>query len=159
VLYLDEDTSGNKFVSRLREARIPVQPFESLLRKNKKTPDSSVIERAAGAGYVLVTTDKRMESDWIDDIIRCRAKIILLTDDHGGPIHWTAALVCSQARWRRVLLDHPSDPVTIRIDAAGNIVKVAGSARLLERREHLLTASIARSKRHGAKPKQPVGPT
>ena len=151
MLYLDEDTSGDKFVSHLMEAGIVVQPFESLLKKNKKTPDSNVIERATGANYVLVTTDRRMETEWIDDIIRCKAKVILLTDDHGGPIHWTAALVCSETRWRRVLLDNPNAPVSIRIDRTGNITKIAGASDLVQRRDHLLTASIVRAKRHGMK--------
>lgn len=119
VLYLDEDTSGDRFASLLRHAKLSVQLFESLLPKNKKTPDATVIERAARSNYVLVTTDKRMESDWIEDIILNKARVILLTDDDGGPIHWASALICSESRWSRVLLDHPGVPITIRVERAG----------------------------------------
>lgn len=154
VLFLDEVTSGRKFLSFLAQARVPAQAFETLLRRNKKMPDSTVIEQCANNGYVLVTTDRRMESDWIEDIVKHKAKIIILTDDEGGPIHWTSALVSSEKRWRRILLDHPDDPITIRIERSGNITKVAGAEELLQRRDRLLTINITKSKRHGLTKKQ-----
>jgi hypothetical protein len=147
---LDEGVSGDAFASLLTQGRIPVQPFESLLRKNAKTPDAAVIERSAKANLVLVTTDKRMESDWTDDIILHRAKVLLLADEDGGPIHWAAALLCGQAAWTRVLLDHPRSPVTIRVDRAGHVRKVVGETDLRQRRDQLVTSRIARAKRHGA---------
>ena len=152
ILYLDEDTSGDQFVSLLKQAHVSVQPYEKLLPKNKKTPDATVIERCTEANYVLVTTDKRMESEWIEDIIRNKAKVIRLTDDHGGPIHWAAALICSESRWTSVLLDNPNRPVIIRVERSGVITRIVGETELLTRRDQLLTASIVRGKRHGTKP-------
>jgi hypothetical protein len=137
--------------SRLLEANISVRQYETLLARNKKIPDASVIARASEANYVLVTKDKRMETEWIDEIIRCNAKIILLTDDEGGPIHWASALICSRTRWTRALLDNHNKPVAIRIDGSGMITKVVGQQELMDRRECLLTARMARSKRHGVK--------
>lgn len=94
-----------------------------------------------------------MESVWTEEIITHKAKIILLTDDNGGPIHWAAALICSKGAWVRVLLDHPNEPVTIRLTRIGTIKKVAGDKELRERRDHLLTTRIVQAKRLGAGPK------
>lgn len=152
ILFLDEDTSGDTFVSLLKQARVSVQPYETLLPKNKKIPDATVIERCAKANYVLVTTDKRMESEWIEDIIQHKARVIRLTDDDGGPIHWAAALICSKSKWSRVLLDQPNTPVIIRVERSGIITRIVGEADLLKRRDQLLTASIVRGKKHGRQP-------
>jgi hypothetical protein len=131
------------------QARIAVQPYEKLLRKNSKTPDAAVIEAASKANFVLVTKDQRMESDWTEDIIACKAKIILLTDDDGGPVNWMAALLVGQAAWTRVLLDHPAEPVTMRVSKSGAVTKVSGEQELRKRRDQLLTSRIIRDKRQG----------
>lgn len=149
VLFLDEGVSGTVFVSLLTQARLTVQPYEKLLRKNSKTSDAKVIEAAAGANFVLVTKDQRMESDWTEDIITQKAKIILLTDDDGGPVNWMAALLVGHPAWTRVLLDHPAEPVTMRISKSGTVTKVAGEQELRRRRDQLLTSRIVREKRQG----------
>lgn len=148
MLYLDEDTSGPEFASLLGKGRLSAREYQVLLPRNKKTPDSTVIASAAKEKYILVTTDKRLETDWIDDIVTNKAQIILLTDDDGGPMHWASALIVSENRWTRILLDNPHSPLVIRIDRAGNIVKLIGESELCERRDQLLTASIVRRKRH-----------
>lgn len=148
-LFLDEGVSGKKFQSLLKEARLTVHLFESLLHKKKKVPDSRVIEVTAKAGYVLVTTDKRMEAVWTDDIISHKAKVILLTDEDGGPIHWASALIVGQSAWERVLLDHLSEPVTIKLNKFGSVTKIAGEAELRKRRDALLTVRITQAKRAG----------
>jgi hypothetical protein len=84
ALYLDEDVSGPSLASHLRAAGLVVHQYEKLLTKNRKIQDSRVIEVASEAGYVIVTKDTRMESDWTEDIIEHKAKVILLTDDCGG---------------------------------------------------------------------------
>jgi len=56
---------------------------DSVVRNSNRC--SEVIEAASKAGYVLITTDKRMEAVWTDDIIFHKAKIILLTDEDGVP--------------------------------------------------------------------------
>jgi hypothetical protein len=90
-----------------------------------------------------------MESVWTEEIITHKAKIIVLTDEEGGPLHWAAALICSRSTWTRVLLDHPNDPVTIRITQAGTIKKVTGAEELRKRRDQLLTTRIVQAKRSG----------
>jgi hypothetical protein len=119
------------------------------LPRNKKIPDARVIETSSGAGYVLVTTDRRMESEWIEDIILYKAKVMLLTDEQGGPIHWAAALIVGEQSWRRALLDNPAGPLVIRISKAGVITKLTGEEELRSRRDHLLTARIVRAKKFG----------
>lgn len=148
-LYLDEGVSGPTFASLLTKAQIPVHQFQKLLPKNKKVPDSRVIEAASEARYVIVSTDSRMESVWTDDLITHKAKVILLTDDAGGPIHWAAALICSRSSWVRVLLDHPDEAVIIRLTRTGAIKKVVGDQELRHRRDQLLTVRIVQAKRSG----------
>jgi len=149
VLYLDEGVSGKAFASLLELGGLSVRPYESLLRKNTKTSDAKVIAAAARANFVLVTKDQRMESDWTEDVITNRAKIILLTDDNGGPIHWTAALLAGQAGWTRILLNYPTEPLTSRINRSGAVTKLAGEDALLTRRDQILTSIIVRHKRQG----------
>ena len=88
-----------------------------------------------------------MESDWTDDIIRHKAKVILLTDDEGGPANWMAALACGAASWTRALLDHPNEPLTMRLNRTGNITRIAGEQELRARRDQLLTGRIVRNKK------------
>jgi len=149
ALYLDEDVSGKAFASLLRQARISVHEYERLLPRNSKIPDARVIEVASQAGFVLITTDKRMESDWTEEIIIHQAKVMLLTDDAGGPIHWAAALISGESSWRRVLLDNLTEPVVVRINRAGTITKLTGKDDLRQRRDRLLTSRIVRAKKLG----------
>lgn len=148
-LYLDEDVSGNAFASLLRQAKIIVHQYEKLLPRNKKIPDATVIHRAAQARFVIVTADKRMESVWTDDIVTHRAKVILLTDGEGGPIHWASALVAGENGWRRALLDNLTEPLVIKISPSGTITRFVGPNELRTHRDHLMTARIVRAKRLG----------
>lgn len=150
VLFLDEGISGDAFASRLRDARLPVCKYEVLLERNAKVPDDKVIEASAKAGYVLVTKDERMETDWVDEIITYKAKVILLTDCDGGPVDWASSLICSQREWTRVLLDHLSAPVTIRLNKNGRMTKLTGESELIARRDRLITKRVARAKKKGS---------
>jgi hypothetical protein len=126
-----------------------VKNYESLLRKNKKVPDGRVILTSAKANFVLVTTDKRMEAEWVEDIIMNRAKVLLLTDECGGPIHWASALICGQSAWTRVLLDHHGEPLTMRVNRNGSVTKVTGEKELRERSDALFQSNVVRAKRSG----------
>ena len=120
---------------------------DSVVRNSNRC--SEVIEAASKAGYVLITTDKRMEAVWTDDIIFHKAKIILLTDEDGGPIHWASAIIVGQSAWERVLLDHLKEPVTIKLNKFGSVTKIAGEEDLRKRRDVLLTVRITQAKRAG----------
>jgi hypothetical protein len=148
-LYLDEDVSGKAFASLLGQAKIIVHQYEKLLPRNKKIPDATVIKRASKARFVLVTADKRMESVWTDDIVAFSAKVILLMDEDGGPIHWASALVAGENGWRRALLDNLVEPVVIKIGRTGTIIKLVGPEELRKRRDHIMTAKIVRAKKLG----------
>jgi len=49
----------------------------------------------------------------------------------------------------KVLLDHLSEPLTIKIHRNGSIAKVTGEKELRERSNHLTQARIVRAKRAG----------
>ena len=149
VLFLDEGISGDELVTLLTKGKLSVRPFESLLKKNKKVPDDRVIEAVAKANYILLTKDDRMETEWVGDIIRHCAKVILLTDDAGGPMNWASAMICSYDSWSRILLDHPKEPVTIRVGRTGKISKLSGSKELTSRKKKIETSRIIRAKRSG----------
>ncbi len=73
-LYLDEDISGPKLASLLKQGQLIVHQYETRLRRHKKTPDEDVIRVCSESNYVPVTTDKCMESDWIDDMVKHKAR-------------------------------------------------------------------------------------
>jgi len=148
-LYLDEGVSGPKFAELLSEARLTVHSFQSLLPRNKKVSDARVIAAASEMGYVIVTTDKRMESAWTDEMIVSRARVILLTADDGGPIDWLSALVVSKNAWQRALLDHPGEPLVIKIARSGKVESIVGADDLKKRRNQLLTVRITKAKQAG----------
>jgi len=123
--------------------------YEALLEKNKKIPDGKVLARACESGFVLVSKDITMEWDsGLEDIISNRARVIFITDQEGGPVHWAAALICSEIHWHKILLDNPMGPLTISVDREGKVKKVTGKSELLLRRDRLLTSKMARRRRH-----------
>jgi hypothetical protein len=126
-----------------------VHQYEKLLPRNKKIPDAIVIKATSEARFVLITGDKRMESVWTEDIVAHSAKVILLTDEHGGPIHWASALIAGEDSWRRALLDHLKDPIVIKINRKGTIIKFVGPEELRIHCDHLMTARIVRAKKLG----------
>jgi predicted nuclease of predicted toxin-antitoxin system len=150
-LFLDEGISGPALAALLRKAKLSVHEFQKLLPKNKKIPDSRVIQEAAKARYVIVSRDLSMESDWTEEIIQNKAKVIMLTDQEGGPMNWASAIVCGELAWERVLLNHPNEPVIIKINRSGAVQNIAGEKELIERRDHLLTIKITQAKKSGRK--------
>ena len=148
-LYLDEGISGPTLASLLRKAKMFVFQYEALLTKNRKISDGDVIKRACASGFVLVSKDTSMEwDDGLEDIISNRARVIFITDQDGGPVHWASALICSARHWERELLNNPMGPLTISVNRDGSIRKVAGEDELRKRRNRLLTGKLARGKRH-----------
>jgi len=148
-LFLDEGLSGDAFAALLTKAKICVHKYEKLLRKNRKIPDPEVIAACSKANFILVSKDPSMERDWIEDIIECKAKVLFLSDKEGGIMHWTAALMCSRKAWERAFLDHPNEPMLIRITNSGGITKITGEADLRKRRTKLMTTKISRAKKAG----------
>jgi hypothetical protein len=151
TLCLDEDISGEKLLRLLRDAGIQVFLYESLgLERGKKIPDDTVIARARELGYVLLTADQSIEKESIDFICRYEARIIILTDTEGGLPNWAAAVICSHDACTRIFLNQPSGPVIIKVNRSGAITKFRGEEEIKKRRDQILTASIARAKRHAS---------
>jgi hypothetical protein len=123
--------------------------YETLFEKNRKIPDGQIIERSCQSGFILVTKDESMESEWIEDIIAHKARVILLTDGYGNVMNWAASLIASEKVWHRALLDHPFGPLVIRINREGvqRIDYAESLSKLCQRRK---TARIVRSKRNVA---------
>jgi hypothetical protein len=145
-LYLDEGISGDTLASILRKGGLRVFVYETLLEKNRKISDASVIARACQSGFILVTKDESLEGDWIEEIISHKARALVLTDGHGNVIHWASALIASESVWERALLNHPIGPLIIRINRRG-VGKVEEEADLLALCQRAKTARIVRAKR------------
>ena len=144
----------------LRDAGLAVQEYESLLIKNQKTPDDTVLKSATSAGYVIVTKDGAMDTDELEFILAHKARVIVLTDKTGGVPHFAAALICASEKVERLLLDCPVGPLVVRLSRDGAITKIRGAQELTERYNRTLTARIARGKRISQKHKKiglPVG--
>jgi hypothetical protein len=132
----------------LKSAGISVFRYETLLTKNQKIQDCAVIQTACESGFVLVSKDENMEREWIDDIIRLKARIVLLADPTGNITQLGAALICARKRVERILLDNLHGPLIIKITEAGHTITLKGDAELRARRDKFLTARIVRAKRH-----------
>jgi hypothetical protein len=146
---LDEGVSGKRLPSLLEEAKLPFHIFESLFPKNKRVPDPLVIEAASAARYIIVSTDKRMETVWMDDLIRHKAKVILLIDQDSGPIHWAVALIAGQSAWERALLDHPNDALIIKLSRSGKVKDIVSEEELKQRLDDIMTVKITQAKQAG----------
>jgi hypothetical protein len=146
ALYLDEGISGPTLASILRRGGLRVLEYQTLCEKNKKIPDDSVIGKVCESGFILVTKDEAMQSDWIEEIIEHKARALVLTDGHGNVVHWAAALISSEAVWERALLDHLIGPLIIRINRQG-VHRVDPEPELVALCQRLKTSRIVRAKR------------
>jgi hypothetical protein len=143
---LDEGISGNALASLLRKGGLRVFVYETLLEKNKKIPDGTVIERACQSGFILVAKDEALESEWIEEIITHKARVLVLTDGQGNVVHWAAALISSAKVWERALLNHLIGPLIIKINRQG-VSGIEDEGQLTKLCQRLKTAKIMRAKR------------
>jgi hypothetical protein len=140
--------SGPHLAELLTKSLIPVREFEFLLQKHQKTPDSEVLEKASAAGLILLTKDESMESDFIEEIVRFRARVLALQMPAGNVYRMHAAVTASSHKWERILLSNPVGPLVIRIREDGSIGLVRKEAELREILDRVLTARKASQKRH-----------
>jgi hypothetical protein len=147
-LFLDEGISGKALSSLLLKARIPVFEYDFLLTRNSKIPDGDVLKRSVEAGFILVSKDSSMVSDELDHIIKHRARVIFLDDQHGGPVTWAASLICGHIAYERVLLSNPKGPLTIHLTCEGKVRETVGEAELRRKFQRLSAKNVIREKRH-----------
>lgn len=148
---MDEGLSGTRLQKLLADAGITAIEYETLLTKNQRTPDDSVLAMASRLNYVVITRDKAMDRDELESIVAHKAKIVILTDKTGGVPHFAAALIVANEKIKRALLDTPVGPLVIRLNHDGTISKIRGAEELISRAKKFVSGRIARGKRIEAK--------
>jgi hypothetical protein len=89
-----------------------------------------------------------MEKTEIDTIMACKAKIVMLTDQNSGCVHWAAALVSAQESINATLHAHDGSLI-IRVIKTGNLSKIRHGQELINFQTRLRTRRIIRAKKAG----------
>jgi len=93
----------------LKEAKLNIRWHEAEGFSAKETKDAPWIRAVADKGYVIITSDKRIETDPVNRlaVIESKAKVFLLDEGSQRPIHWAAAIIVSKDRIYETVRDNP----------------------------------------------------
>ncbi len=71
--------------------------------------DVAWIRAVASKGYIIVSSDKAIETDPINRlaVIESKAKVFLLDEGNSRAIHWAAAVIVSKDRMYEIVRDNP----------------------------------------------------
>lgn len=105
MLFLDYDQGTKVIPEILGKAKIEFRRLSDLYAKN--TPDYRWIPECARQGWVIVSSDKGIETDPEnrEAVIASKAKIVLLDENNSKAATWAAALIVS----RQVIADMLED--------------------------------------------------
>jgi hypothetical protein len=92
----------------LKEAGINVRWHAEEGFPSKETDDSAWIRAVAAKGYIIVTSDKTIETDPINKqaVIESKAKVFLLDENNARAVHWAAAIIVSKDRIYEIVSDN-----------------------------------------------------
>jgi len=84
----------------LKEAGINVRWHAAEGFPSKEIDDTTWIRAVANKGYIIVTSDKAVETDPINRlaVIESKAKVFILDENNQRPVHWAAAIIVSKER-------------------------------------------------------------
>lgn len=84
----------------LKEAGMNVRSHSELGFPATEINDVPWIRAAADKGYVIVTSDKKIETDPIERlaVIESKAKVFILDENNARAVHWASAIIVSRER-------------------------------------------------------------
>lgn len=93
----------------LQEAGINVRWHAAEGFPPKELNDVAWIRAVASRGYIIITSDKGIETDPIERlaVIESKAKVFILDEGGARAIHWAAAVIVSKDRIYEVVRDRP----------------------------------------------------
>ena len=71
--------------------------------------DVAWIRAVASKGYIIITSDKSIETDPIERlaVIESKAKVFILDEQNARSVHWAAAIIVSKDRIYEAVRDNP----------------------------------------------------
>jgi PIN like domain len=92
----------------LKEAGINVRWHSAEGFPSRETDDDPWIRIVADKGYIIITSDKGIETDPINRlaVIESKAKVFILDEKNARAVHWAAAIIVSKDRIYEVARDH-----------------------------------------------------
>jgi len=92
----------------LREAGISVRWHAAEGFPSKETSDDAWIRDVASKGYIIVTSNKTIETDPIERqaVIESKAKVFFLEEKNSRAVHWAAAIIVSKAKIYEVVREN-----------------------------------------------------
>jgi predicted nuclease of predicted toxin-antitoxin system len=99
-LFLDRDQGSKRMPTLLKEARINIRWHAGEGFPSVETDDTEWIQAAASRGYIIITSDKSVETDPINRqaVIESKAKVFILDENNSKAIHWAAAIIVSKEK-------------------------------------------------------------
>jgi hypothetical protein len=107
-IFLDRDQGSKRMPMLLREAGINVRWHAGEGFASQEINDDAWIRIVAGKGYIIVTSDKGIETDPINRlaVIESKAKVFILDEKNARAIHWAAAIIVSKDRIYEAVRDN-----------------------------------------------------
>lgn len=105
-LFLDRNLGNRKLASLLAAAGIPHRCHSAFFPPD--APDDQWIPECARNDWIIVTGDKRIETDPINRqaVINSRARMFLLDEGGSRAIGWAAALIVSRTRIYEIVREY-----------------------------------------------------
>ena len=107
-IFLDRNQGSKRMPTLLSEAGITVRWHAGEGFPSTETDDDSWIRTVAAKGYIIVTSDKGIETDPINRlaVIESKARVFILDENNSRAIHWAAAIIVSRERIYEAVRDN-----------------------------------------------------
>lgn len=107
-IFLDRNQGNKRMPTILREAGITVRCHSEEGFPSKETDDEVWIRAVASKGYIIVTSDKKIERNPIERlaVIESKAKVFILDEKNSRSVHWAAAVIVSKDRIYEAVRDN-----------------------------------------------------
>ena len=107
-IFLDRNQGSKRMPSLLKEAGINVRWHAAEGFPTRETDDTAWIRAVAEKGYIIVTSDKAIETDPINKlaVIETKAKVFILDEGNSRAVHWAAAIIVSKDRIYEAVRDN-----------------------------------------------------
>jgi hypothetical protein len=145
-VFIDRNTNSDDMAVFLSDAGWPIERHHDYFADD--VDDDVWIAQVAAKGWTILTADRRLAKDYIDVIIKSKAKVVLLADNNSGRVLWSAALVVGQ--WGIHQVVHADEgPVIMSVTRSGNVVRIRRKIDLDAESAELRTQAITRAKKKG----------
>jgi hypothetical protein len=107
-LFLDRNQGNKRMPMILKEAGLNVRWHSAEGFPTTELNDVAWIRTVASKGYIIITSDKKIETDPIERlaVIESKAKVFILDEQNSRAVHWAAAVIVSKDRIYEAVRDN-----------------------------------------------------